>query len=123
MADLRLTCKICGGSFASRITLTKHGKLHEQGKVVKVKRIASRVNFWVNSQKIEGMPDCLICGQTRCSSRASLRLHYAQQHSDMLDVMKAHNELMADLEELRRWANLGNGGMLEMIRIRRAKRG
>ena len=44
----------------------------------------------------------------------------------MLTVMKAHVELMADLEELRRWANLDSSGipkgMLGMIRIRKAKR-
>jgi hypothetical protein len=53
--------------------------------------------------KTPDVPDCPVCGPTKCKTKKSMRCH-VRAHPEMIDVMKAHAEVMAELEELKRWA-------------------
>ena len=102
MADVRFTCDLCDKTYAHMGNLQRHKEEHEAGTQSKRHWGVNR-NLWLNAMRTPGVPDCPVCGKTKCSTKQAMRCH-ARAHPEMLRVMKVHAEVVAEIEELARWA-------------------
>ena len=116
----RFECDLCVKTYSQHSNLLSHKRDHKAGTEAKRQWGVKNV-LWLNAMRTPGVPHCLICGPTKCSSVVAIRVHIRIKHPETLHVMKVHLELMSELKELRRWARLrepDNPSMIDEIKRR-----